>query len=254
MYDFHPGAIRRGCAKASTSELYRQVGRLFEPHSARQHSYSQTALISAPRRARTSPAPGTGPGCRAHRAIDSAASHAHPLHHPHPDDESGAIRTYLARGLHADGPRCSPSPRGEGGQNALGPHRPRARPHPHSGPLAATSGYGVKLYFTRAQGFFGFSKLPKKPNKSGRPRPRRHGPSSSSNFVHIVINEWGVSTGHGHHQLSVSGRPNSEASRHPHFFFSSLLIRISLLTLGSGVRSSMSRLGSDAPRLSPTRR
>jgi len=40
----------------------------------------------------------------------------------HPDDESAAVLTYLARGLHADVALLSLT-RGEGGQNDLGPEQ-----------------------------------------------------------------------------------------------------------------------------------
>ena len=75
-----------------------------------------------------------------------------------------AVLTYLARGLHADVALLSLT-RGEGGQNDLGPEQ-----NPQLGLirtqelLAATRGYGVKLFFTRARDF-GFSKTPEETQK-----------------------------------------------------------------------------------------
>ncbi len=66
-----------------------------------------TALTAAsPQRvaAQFPPAPGTGPGlAETIEAIDSARVTTRILYvTAHPDDESGAVLTYLARGLHAD--------------------------------------------------------------------------------------------------------------------------------------------------------
>ena len=71
------------------------------------------------------PAPGTGPGLpETIEAIDSARVTTRILYiTAHPDDESAAVLTYLARGLHADVALLSLT-RGEGGQNALGPEHP----------------------------------------------------------------------------------------------------------------------------------
>src|SRR5580704_1552814 len=68
------------------------------------------------------PAPGTGPGlAETIEAIDSARISTRILYvTAHPDDESGPVLTYLARGLHADVALLSVT-RGEGGQNDLGP-------------------------------------------------------------------------------------------------------------------------------------
>ena len=70
------------------------------------------------------PAPGTGPGlAETVEAIDSAGVTTRILYiTAHPDDESAAVLTYLARGLHADVALLSLT-RGEGGQNALGPEQ-----------------------------------------------------------------------------------------------------------------------------------
>src|SRR5215470_5381840 len=107
------------------------------------------------------PAPGTGPGlAETIEAIDSARVTTRILYvTAHPDDESAAVLTYLARGLHADVALLSLT-RGEGGQNALGPEQaPQLGLIRTEELLAATRGYGVKLYFTRAKDF-GFSKTP----------------------------------------------------------------------------------------------
>src|SRR5215813_995746 len=107
------------------------------------------------------PAQGTGPGlAETIDAIDSARVTTRILYiTAHPDDESGPVLTYLARGLHADVALLSVT-RGEGGQNDLGPEQaPQLGLIRTQELLAATRGYGVKLYFTRARDF-GFSKTP----------------------------------------------------------------------------------------------
>src|SRR5204862_224918 len=70
------------------------------------------------------PAPGTGPGLpETIEAIESARITTRILYvTAHPDDESAAVLTYLARGLHADVALLSLT-RGEGGQNDLGPEQ-----------------------------------------------------------------------------------------------------------------------------------
>ncbi len=77
-------------------------------------------------RAQFPAAPGTGTGLpETVEAIDSARVTTRILYiTAHPDDESGAVLTYLARGLHADVALLSLT-RGEGGQNALGPEQAR---------------------------------------------------------------------------------------------------------------------------------
>src|SRR6202521_2168899 len=112
------------------------------------------------------PAPGTGPGlAETIEAIDSARVATRILYvTAHPDDESGALLTYLARGLHADVALLSLT-RGEGGQNDLGPEQaPQLGLIRTQELLAATRGYGVKLYFTTAKDF-GFSKTPEETEK-----------------------------------------------------------------------------------------
>jgi len=151
------------------------------------------------------PAPGTGPGlAETIEAIDSARVTTRILYvTAHPDDESGAVLTYLARGLHADVALLSLT-RGEGGQNALGPEQaPQLGLIRTQELLAATRGYGVKLYFTRAKDF-GFCKTPEEAEKVW-------GDQVLEDMVHvirefrpnIVINGWGgVHQGHGHHQAA----------------------------------------------------
>src|SRR5438105_8569359 len=70
------------------------------------------------------PAPGTGPGLpETVEAIERARVTTRILYvTAHPDDESAAVLTYLARGLHAEVALLSLT-RGEGGQNALGPEQ-----------------------------------------------------------------------------------------------------------------------------------
>src|SRR5438477_964372 len=137
-------------------------------------------------------------------AIDSARVTTRILYiTAHPDDESGAVLTYLARGLHADVALLSLT-RGEGGQNVLGPEQaPQLGLIRTRELLAATRGYGVKLYFTSAKDF-GYSKTPEETDKIW-------GPQVLDDMVHlirefrpnIVINNWGgVHGGHGHHQAS----------------------------------------------------
>src|SRR5260370_4808294 len=149
------------------------------------------------------PAPGTGPGLpETIEAIESARVTTRILYvTAHPDDESAAVLTYLARGLHADVALLSLT-RGEGGQNALGPEQaPQLGLIRTQELLAATRGYGAKLYFTRAKDF-GYSKTVAETEKIW-------GDAGLEDMVrvirefrpHIVINGWGgVPGGHGHHQ------------------------------------------------------
>ena len=160
------------------------------------------------------PAPGTGPGlAETIEAIDSARVTTRILYiTAHPDDESAAVLTYLARGLHADVALLSLT-RGEGGQNALGPEQaPQLGLIRTQELLAATRGYGVKLYFTRARDF-GFSKTPEESEKIW-------GDQVTEDMVriirafrpNIVINNWGgVHTGHGHHQAAGILTPKAVA-------------------------------------------
>src|SRR5260221_11075425 len=167
-----------------------------------------TALIAAaPQRvaAQFPPAAGTGPGLpETIEAIESARITTRILYvTAHPDDESGAVLTYLARGLHADVALLSLT-RGEGGQNALGPEQaPQLGLIRTQELLAATRAYGVKLYFTSAKDF-GFSKRPEETEKAW-------GDQVVDDMVYlirdfrpiIIINNWGgVHGGHGHHQAA----------------------------------------------------
>jgi LmbE family N-acetylglucosaminyl deacetylase len=160
------------------------------------------------------PAPGTGPGLpETIEAIDSARVTTRILYiTAHPDDESAAVLTYLARGLHADVALLSLT-RGEGGQNALGPEQaPQLGLIRTQELLAATRGYGVKLYFTRARDF-GYAKTPEETEKIW-------GDQVTEDMVriirafrpNIVINHWGgVHSGHGHHQASGMLTPKAVA-------------------------------------------
>ena len=150
-------------------------------------------------------APGTGPGLpETIEAIDSARVTTRILYiTAHPDDESAAVLTYLARGLHADVALLSLT-RGEGGQNALGPEQaPQLGLIRTQELLAATRGYGVKLYFTRARDF-GFSKTPEETEKIWDGQVLEDMVRVIRAFrPTIVINHWGgVHSGHGHHQAS----------------------------------------------------
>src|SRR5262249_27159432 len=111
--------------------------------------------------------------------------------------------TYLARGLHADVALLSLT-RGEGGQNALGPEQaPQLGLIRTQELLAATRGYGVKLYFTRAKDF-GFSKTPEETEKIWGDQVVEDMVRVIRTFrPNIVINNWGgVHGGHGHHQAA----------------------------------------------------
>jgi LmbE family N-acetylglucosaminyl deacetylase len=158
-----------------------------------------------PAAAQFPPAPGTGPGLpETIEAIDSARVTTRILYiTAHPDDESAAVLTYLARGLHADVALLSLT-RGEGGQNALGPEQaPQLGLIRTQELLAATRGYGVKLYFTRARDF-GYSKTPEETEKIWGDQVLEDMVRVIRSFrPNIVINHWGgVHSGHGHHQLS----------------------------------------------------
>jgi len=171
-----------------------------------------TALFSSTTRAQFPPAPGTGPGLpETIEAIDAARVTTRILYiTAHPDDESSAILTYLARGLHADVALLSIT-RGEGGQNALGPEQaPQLGLIRTQELLAATRGYGVKLYFTRAKDF-GFSKTPEETEKIwGEPVLEDMVRVIREFRPNIVINGWGgVHGGHGHHQLSGIWTPKA---------------------------------------------
>jgi LmbE family N-acetylglucosaminyl deacetylase len=151
------------------------------------------------------PAPGTGPGLEETvEAIDSARVATRILYiTAHPDDESAAVLTYLARGLHADVALLTLT-RGEGGQNALGPEQsPQLGLIRTQELLAATRGYGVKLFFTRAKDF-GYSKTPEETEKVWGNEVLRDMVEVIRSFrPNVVINGWGgVHTGHGHHQAS----------------------------------------------------
>jgi LmbE family N-acetylglucosaminyl deacetylase len=163
------------------------------------------ALSSAPVRAQFPPAPGTGPGLpETIEAIESARITTRILYvTAHPDDESGAVLTYLARGLHADVALLSLT-RGEGGQNDLGPEQaPQLGLIRAQELLAATRGYGVRLYFTRAKDF-GYSKTPEETERVWGDQVLEDLVRVIRGFrPNIVINGWGgVHGGHGHHQAS----------------------------------------------------
>jgi len=170
--------------------------------------------IAAQASAQFPPAPGTGPGLpETIEAIDSARVTTRILYiTAHPDDESSAVLTYLARGLHADVALLSLT-RGEGGQNALGPEQaPQLGLIRTQELLAATRGYGIKLYFTRARDF-GFSKTPEETEKIWGDEVVEDMVRVMRSFrPNLVINNWGgVHTGHGHHQASGILTPKAVA-------------------------------------------
>jgi LmbE family N-acetylglucosaminyl deacetylase len=168
--------------------------------------------VALPTRAQFPPAPGTGPGLpETIEAIDSARVTTRILFiTAHPDDESAAVLTYLARGLHADVALLTLT-RGEGGQNALGPEQaPQLGLIRTQELLAATRGYGIKLYFTRARDF-GYSKTPAETEKIWGDQVLEDMVRVIREFrPNIVINGWGgVHTGHGHHQTSGLWTPKA---------------------------------------------
>ena len=162
-------------------------------------------IFAAGAKAQFPPAPGTGPGLpETVEAIENARVTTRILYiTAHPDDESAAVLTYLARRLHAEVALLSLT-RGEGGQNDLGPEQaPQLGLIRSQELLAATRGYGVKLFFTRAKDF-GYSKTPEETEKIW-------GDDVLQDMVEVirafrptvVINGWGgVHTGHGHHQAA----------------------------------------------------
>jgi len=161
------------------------------------------------------PASGTGPGlAETIEAIDAARVSTRILYiTAHPDDESAAVLTYLARGLHADVALLSLT-HGEGGQNALGPEQaPQLGLIRTQELLAATRGYGVRLYFTRARDF-GFSKTPEESQKIWGDQALEDMVRIIRSFrPNIVINHWGgVHSGHGHHQASGILTPKAVAA------------------------------------------
>lgn len=156
-------------------------------------------------RAQMHSASGTGRGLpETIEAIDSARVTTRILYiTAHPDDESAAVLTYLARGLHADVALLSLT-RGEGGQNALGPEQaPQLGLIRTQELLAATRAYGVRLYFTSAKDF-GFSKTPEETEKVWGDQVLDDMVYLIRDFrPNIVINNWGgVHGGHGHHQAA----------------------------------------------------
>jgi LmbE family N-acetylglucosaminyl deacetylase len=167
-----------------------------------------------PAAAQFPPAPGTGPGLpETIEAIDSARVTTRILYiTAHPDDESAAVLTYLARGLHADVALLTLT-HGEGGQNALGPEQgPQLGLIRTQELLAATRGYGVKLYFTRARDL-GYSKTIEETQKIWGDQVLEDMVRVIRSFrPNIVINGWGgVHSGHGHHQLSGIWTPKAVA-------------------------------------------
>jgi LmbE family N-acetylglucosaminyl deacetylase len=162
--------------------------------------------------AQFAPAPGTGPGLNETvEAIDSASVTTRILYiTAHPDDESGAVLTYLARGLHADVALLSLT-RGEGGQNVLGPEQaPQLGLIRTQELLAATRGYGVRLFFTTAKDF-GFSKTPEETEKIWGDQVLADMVRVIRTFrPNIVINNFGgVHSGHGHHQAAGLWTPQA---------------------------------------------
>jgi LmbE family N-acetylglucosaminyl deacetylase len=168
--------------------------------------------LASPAFAQFAPAPGTGPGLNETvEAIESAGFTTRILYiTAHPDDESAAVLTYLARGLHADVALLSLT-RGEGGQNVLGPEQaPQLGLIRTQELLAATRGYGVKLFFTSAKDF-GYSKTPEETEKIWGDQVLADMVRLIRTFrPNIVINNFGgVHSGHGHHQAAGLWTPKA---------------------------------------------
>ncbi len=164
-----------------------------------------TAFLPPPVFAQFPPPPGTGSGLpETIEAIESARVTTRILYvTAHPDDERADVLTYLARGLHADVALLSLT-RGEGGQNDLGPEQaPQLGLIRTQELLAATRGYGVRLYFTRAKDF-GYSKTPEETERIWGDQVLEDMVRVIRGFrPNVVINGWGgVHGGHGHHQAS----------------------------------------------------
>ena len=170
-------------------------------------------LAGMPRcRAQFPPAPGTGPGLpETVEAIDGARVTTRILYvTAHPDDESATLLTYLARGLHADVALLTLT-RGEGGQNDLGPEQaPQLGLIRTQELLAASRGYGIKLFFGSAPDF-GYSKTVEETERIwGDPVLGEMVRVIRTYRPNIVINGWGgVHGGHGHHQTSGLWTPRA---------------------------------------------
>jgi len=183
-----------------------RLARLTGPGLAQLVVHSLLLLVFATSaKAQFPPAPGTGPGLpETVEAIENARVTTRILYiTAHPDDESAAVLTYLARGLHAEVALLSLT-RGEGGQNDLGPEQaPQLGLIRSQELLAATRGYGVKLFFTRAKDF-GYSKTPEETEKVWGDEVLQDMVEVIRAFrPTVVINGWGgVHTGHGHHQAA----------------------------------------------------
>jgi LmbE family N-acetylglucosaminyl deacetylase len=170
------------------------------------------SLFAPPAASQFPPAPGTGPGLpETVEAIDSTRVTTRILYiTAHPDDESATLLTYLARGLHADVALLTLT-RGEGGQNDLGPEQaPQLGLIRTQELLAATRGYGIKLFFGSAPDF-GFSKTPEETEKMwGDPVLEEMVRVIRTFRPNIVINGWGgVHGGHGHHQTAGLWTPRA---------------------------------------------
>lgn len=163
------------------------------------------SIFLVPATSQFPPAPGTGPGLpETVEAIESARVTTRILYiTAHPDDESSNLLTYLARGAHAEVALLTLT-RGEGGQNDLGPEQaPQLGLIRTQELLAATRGYGIKLFFANAPDF-GFSKTPEETEKVwGDPVLGAMVRVIRTFRPNIVINGWGgVHGGHGHHQTA----------------------------------------------------
>jgi len=121
------------------------------------------------------PAPGTGPGLpETIEAIESARITTRILYvTAHPDDESAAVLTYLARGLHADVALLSLT-RGEGGAERPWPRTSAATGiDPDAGIAGGNTGLRCEALLYASQRFWLFENAGKKRNGSGATRCSR---------------------------------------------------------------------------------
>jgi LmbE family N-acetylglucosaminyl deacetylase len=195
------------------------VNRLFHEKIRSKRAFGPVVFAAAlafcfvpPALPQFAPAPGTGPGLpETIEAIDSARVTTRILYiTAHPDDESATLLTYLARGLHAEVALLTLT-RGEGGQNDLGPEQaPQLGLIRTQELLAATRGYGIRLFFTNAPDF-GYSKTPEETEKVwGEPVLGDMVRVIRTFRPNIVVNGWGgVHGGHGHHQTSGLWTPRA---------------------------------------------
>jgi hypothetical protein len=143
-------------------------------------------------RAQIASSPGTGRGLpETIDAIDSARVTTRILYiTAHPDDESGAVLTYLARGLHADVALLANTRRGRTKYAGSGAST-ATRFDSNAGVAGGDTRYGVKLYFTSAKDF-GIFKTPEETEKVWGDQVLDDMVYLIRDFrPNIIINNWG---------------------------------------------------------------